>query len=405
MQTSRRSMMFLLALGLAITAISAVAQNETASEPGSTALRLVTVPPCRVVDTRNQNGTFGGPPIQGGTFRSFPIAQGSCRIPLGAVAFSLNVSVVPSGPLHYLTVWPTGQPQPLAATLDSLDGRIKANAVIVAAGTGGGAVSIFATDTTNVVVDINGYFVVSGPLAFYAMTPCRLADTRPQYGGGGPVPGGTIQNFHIIGVPGCSVPAEAQAYSLNIAAVPSGRLDYLTVWPAGSQRPVVSTLNDQTGTVVANAAIAGAGVGGDISVYPSNNTNLVIDINGYFAPVGAPNALSLYPLAAPCRALDTRTAGGAFSGELSVDVVDSPCGLPATAQAYVLNATVVPVGPLGYLTLWADGTTQPVVSTLNALDGFITNNMAIVPTNNGSIDAFASGTTQLILDVSSYFAP
>lgn len=405
MQTSRRSMMFLLALGLAITAISAVAQNEIAPEAGPTALRLVTVPPCRVVDTRNPNGTFGGPPIQGGTFRNFPIAQGRCGIPLGAVAFSLNVTVVPFGPLNYLTVWPTGQPQPLAATLDSLDGRIKANAVIVASGTGGGAVSIFATDTTNVAVDIDGYFVASGSLAFYALTPCRLADTRPQYGGGGPIPGGTVNNFHMIGVPGCTVPPSAKAYSLNIAAVPPGRLDYLTVWPAGSQRPVVSTLNDQTGTVVANAAIVGAGVGGDISVYPTQATNLVIDVNGYFAPVGAPNALALYPLAAPCRVLDTRLAGGAFSGQLVVDVVDSMCGLPPTAQAYGLNATVVPVGFLGYLTLWADGGTQPVVSTLNALDGFITNNMAIVPTTNGSIDAFASGTTQLILDVSNYFAP
>jgi hypothetical protein len=71
----------------------------------------------------------------------------------------------------------------------------------------------------------------------------------------------------------------------------------------------------------------------------------------------------------------------------------------------VLNATVIPQGPLGYLTLWADGGTQPVVSTLNATDGAITSNMAIVPTTNGSIDAYASSSTQLILDISSYFAP
>jgi hypothetical protein len=30
---------------------------------------------------------------------------------------------------------------------------------------------------------------------------------------------------------------------------------------------------------------------------------------------------------------------------------------------------------------------------------------AIVPNTNGSIDAYASGITQLILDISSYFAP
>jgi hypothetical protein len=66
---------------------------------------------------------------------------------------------------------------------------------------------------------------------------------------------------------------------------------------------------------------------------------------------------------------------------------------------------VVPVGALGYLTLWPDGSNQPLVSTLNALDASISSNMAIVPTNNGKVDVYASGLTQLILDISSYFAP
>jgi hypothetical protein len=88
-----------------------------------------------------------------------------------------------------------------------------------------------------------------------------------------------------------------------------------------------------------------------------------------------------------------------------VDVLHSFCGPPATARAYVFNATVVPVGGLGYLTLWPDGQPRPTVSTLNALDGSITNNMAIVPSSNGKVDAYASGITQLILDISSYFAP
>ena len=84
---------------------------------------------------------------------------------------------------------------------------------------------------------------------------------------------------------------------------------------------------------------------------------------------------------------------------------DSPCEPPTAAKAYVFNATVVPVGALGYLTLWPDGDPKPLVSTLNALDGSISNNMAIVPSNNGKVDAYASGLTQLILDISSYFAP
>ena len=70
-----------------------------------------------------------------------------------------------------------------------------------------------------------------------------------------------------------------------------------------------------------------------------------------------------------------------------------------------MNATVVPTGSLSYLTLWAAGGTQPDVSTLNAPDGAVTSNMAIVPTSNGTIDAFSTDSTQLILDISSYFAP
>src|ERR1017187_5891076 len=180
MQTISRSVRFLLVFGLAVTAMSVIAQDKITSapaEPAATALQFVPVPPCRVVDTRNPNGTFGGPPIQGGTARSFPISQSpTCRIPLGATAYSLDVSVVPMGPFGYLTVWPTGQPQPLTASLNSLDGRIKANAAIVAAGNGGGAVSIFATNTTNVIVDINGYFAPAkaGSLAFYPLSPCRI---------------------------------------------------------------------------------------------------------------------------------------------------------------------------------------------------------------------------------------
>ena len=73
---------------------------------------------------------------------------------------------------------------------------------------------------------------------------------------------------------------------------------------------------------------------------------------------------------------------------------------------YAFNATVIPVASLGYLTLWPDGTTRPVVSTLNAADGSVTNNMAIVPAGTaGKVDAYATGLTQLLLDISSYFAP
>ena len=73
--------------------------------------------------------------------------------------------------------------------------------------------------------------------------------------------------------------------------------------------------------------------------------------------------------------------------------------------AYVFNATVVPQAPLGYLTLWPFGAAQTLVATLNAGDEAITSNMAIVPAGSTEVSAFTSNTTQLILDMSAYFAP
>ena len=370
--------------------------------------------PCRAVDTRPPNGNG---PIQGNTHQEFPISgEGGCATLPNAAVYSINVTVVPGPTLGYLTIWPAGQVQPVVSTLNSVDGRVKANAAIVPAGDGG-AVSIYVTDTANVIVDVNGYFApVSGStLAFYPLPPCRVADTRyssyPEGLGPPSLTGGQPRDFPILNATTtCNIPASGvAAYSLNFTVVPSGTLGYLTVWPTGETQPTVSTLNDVLGRVIANAAIVVAGSSGKVSVYPTNDTDLVIDINGYFAPAGA-GGLSLYAVA-PCRVIDTRHVGTGepFSGTLTppVDVVNSPCGVPATAQAYVLNATVVPVVSLGYLTLWPDGADQPLVSTLNAADGSLSNNMAIVPAGTqGKIDAYAgNGLTQLILDISSYFAP
>jgi DNA-binding beta-propeller fold protein YncE len=390
--------------------------------PNAIPAQFVALPPCRLYDSRPAHGGSG--PLQGGQtgtgdIRKFSQKEG-CGDLSTAIAYSLNITVIPHGRLGYLTLWPTGEEQPTVSTLNSLDGRVKANAVIIPGGYMG-AVNAYATDTTDIVVDINGYFapVSSQTLAFYPLTPCRVVDTRkdnfpsglgPPALMGGPPP----RDFPILESPCIPTGVNPAAYSFNFTVVPINQhpIGYLSVWPTGQSQPVVSTLNDQTGTIVANAAIVPAstdpGTLGEITVYSTDGTQLLIDVNGYFAPAGT-NGLSLYP-AAPCRALDTRRIGTGqpFSGQLmpALNVVGGPCGPPATAQAYVFNATVVPVGPLGYLALWPDTEMQPVVSTLNAVDGAITNNMAIVPTINGSIDAYAgNGLTQLLLDISSYSAP
>src|SRR5579872_266732 len=399
-----------------VNATGAGAANATASDSTiitpapSSGLRFIPVTPCRVIDTRNPTGNFGGPIIQGGASRVVPIPQSACNIPATALAYSLNVTVVPSGPLGYLTIWPTGQTQPVVSTLNSFDGRVVANAAIVPAGTSG-AISVFVSNPTHVIIDINGYFApasTANSLSFYPTTPCRIADTRGGFptGLGAPSIGAGASRSFPIPSSTCGVPAGVQAYSFNITVVPHGPLGYLTVWPSGQPQPVVSTLNAFDGSIVANAAIVPSGTAGAVSVFASDATDVIIDINGYFAAPGSPGAESLYTIT-PCRIADTRGGFPVGFGTPSLvggatrafTIPASTCGLPATAQAYSLNVTVVPPGPLGYLTAWPTGQTQPVVSTLNSPLGKVVANAALVPAGTaGAISVFVTSATDLILD-------
>jgi uncharacterized repeat protein (TIGR01451 family) len=410
---------------------------------GGTGLYFYPVAPCRLADTRGNGftGAFGPPSMSGGSTRAFPISSSGCNISSTAQAYSLNVTAVPPGQLTYLTTWPTALSQPTVSTLNdfstgtSLAGNVQANAAIVPAGIDGSA-SIYVSDTSDVIIDINGYFAPpgTGGLVFYPATPCRVADTRgygfPAGAFGPPtMTAGSTRSFPISQGP-CGIPSTAQAYSLNMTAVPVAELTYLTAWATGQAQPPTSTLNDfsiesstlDLGRAVANAAIVPAGTGGAVSVFVTDSTDVIIDINGYFAPPGT-GGLSFYT-ATPCRVADTRGNGfpaGAFgppsmaaNATRTFPLPTSSCNVPSTAQAYSLNMTVVPPGQLTYLTTWAAGQAQPGVSTLNdfststgsPLLGWVVANAAIVPAGtSGSINVYVSNPTDVIIDINGYFAP
>jgi hypothetical protein len=396
---------------------SATWSFTTGTTGGATAgLQFLPVTPCRVADTRGAPGPFGKPALTANSTRSFVIPQSGCGIPATAQAYSLNVTVVPQGPLQYLALWPAGLAQPGVSTLNSSGGIVVANAAIVPAGTGG-AVNVFVTDPTEVILDIDGYFDTPGPAtqSFYPATPCRVVDTRWPAGSlnGPSMSAGETREFPFATSP--CVPAAASAYSLNVTVVPDPivhYLGYLATWPAGQQQPGVSTLNSWTGRVVANAAIVPSGTNGSIMVYVTQPTNVILDIDGYFAAPGSPGALSFYPLT-PCRIADTRNAAGPFGGPAlaagvarSFAIPASSCYVPTTAAAYAVNVTVVPHGYLGYLTLWPAGAMQPGVSITNSWDGSVVANAAIVQAGtNGAISFFAPQSTDVVLDINGYFAP
>jgi hypothetical protein len=118
-----------------------------------------TLEPCRVADTRDPTGPFGGPSLQAGAVRTFTMT-GRCGVPTEATAVSVNVVVTePGGPGH-LTVFPAGSPLPLASTLNYVSGQTRANNAIVPIGAGGG-ISVLcgqSSGTAQFIVDVNGYF-------------------------------------------------------------------------------------------------------------------------------------------------------------------------------------------------------------------------------------------------------
>ncbi len=374
-----------------------------------TALQYVPVTPCRVTDTRASGG-----PLAPYTTRVFTV-QGKCGVPSTAQAYALNVTAVPKGQLLYLTLWPDGEPQPNVSTLNSFKGSVVANAAIVPAGPGG-KIDALAAGTTDVVLDVNGYFEpsTSGAL-FHTVTPCRLADTRqppPGPFGQPSMSGGQTRDFPVP-TSSCNLPADATAYSLNVTAVPGENfLGYLTTWPSGQPQPVVSTLNSFTGAIVANAALVPAGSNGAISVFVTQQADVILDTNGYFAPQSSVGGLSFYPVT-PCRVADTRTENGPFGGPAmqggttrQFAISQSNCYVPLTASAYSLNITVLPYEPLAYLTAWAAGTQQPYVSTLNSFGGDVVANAAIVQASaGGAINIFVTNTTNVLIDINGYFAP
>lgn len=126
-------------------------------------LAFIGVTPCRIVDTRGQTGTFGGPSMIGGVPRSFPLPSGPCTgIPASPLAYSLNITATNTEGPGYIKIYPEGAAQPKVSTLNYVANEAVANAAIVAAGTGAGITVLAGGAGCDLLIDIDGYFVGQG---------------------------------------------------------------------------------------------------------------------------------------------------------------------------------------------------------------------------------------------------
>jgi hypothetical protein len=143
-------------------------------EPLIQPLMYVGMTPCRVIDTRAGAvfpAPFGPPSLSALTITTYPIQSSTkCSIPSTALAYSFNITVTPittpgvnpPGFLGFLTVYPfssTNNTPPNASTLNNYLGTVVANAAIIPAGDNNGSVSFYPHDATDVIVDINGYYI------------------------------------------------------------------------------------------------------------------------------------------------------------------------------------------------------------------------------------------------------
>ena len=124
-------------------------------DPGN----FFTLGPCRLLDTRNLAGPYGGPALSAGQTRSVALA-GRCGIPLSARAVSLNVTATQPTASGNLRLYAVGLSLPQVSSLNYGADQTRGNNAAVGLSAAGDLAIRCAqlSGATHVIVDVNGYF-------------------------------------------------------------------------------------------------------------------------------------------------------------------------------------------------------------------------------------------------------
>ncbi len=376
-------------------------------------------------------------------------------IPLTATAVVVNVTAVNMTGGGYLSIYPEGSTPAVVSSLNwTAKSGVVTNLVTVPVNTSNGEITVAnggTSGTVNYIVDIEGYYAAPGstPAGLYnSVTPSRLVDTRCSES---PLPAGITssycaslpsansklttlgadqtENVTVTGVG--SIPSSGvSAVVLNLTAIGPTSGGYLTAFPAGATKAVVSTVNFNKGETVPNRVIVKVGSNGQISIYNnSGNVNFAVDVSGYYTDGSSSSQTgSLFNPVTPARILDTRcsqspqpsycssenlpTANAtlpAIAGGKSIAVqVTGIDSIPSSATAVVGNLTATGSTGGGYLTVYA-GSTAPTTSDVNFAPGTTDANMVISELNSSGQVNIAnggrSGSVGVLVDVSGYFIP
>ena len=240
--------------------------------------------------------------------------------------------------------------------------------------------------------------------------PARLADTRPGgatvdglFSGTGMRPAGSVLALNVAGRAG--VPGGAASAVLNVTVTGAAGAGFVTVYPCGQPTPNASNLNFVPGQTVPNAVVSKLGSGGQVCLFTSQATHLIVDVGGYF-----PTATVYVPLATPARLLDSRPGAPTADGQLAGiglrpagSVTELPvlnrAGVPTAAGTVVLNVTATGATGAGFVTVFPCGQPVPNASNLNFEAGATVPNAVVATVGaGGKVCLFTSAATHLLAD-------
>lgn len=242
------------------------------------------------------------------------------------------------------------------------------------------------------------------------IAPVRVADSRSNLGASGAdiVAGRDVTidplTDEVLAAAGVGRD-EVVAVVVNLTATETARPGFVTVWPAGDERPVVSNLNAiAAGTTIANLATVAVGSGGRLSVYSMTGGHVVVDVQGVYETVGVAPAEGRFVALPPTRLLDTRDDQSPWGDGETRGIDFTSHGVPADASAVVFNLTATNTTGAGFFTAFPSGGPRPLASNLNIdVAGQTRANQVIAAAANGHVDVFALRAADLVVDVAGYY--
>ena len=256
--------------------------------------------------------------------------------------------------------------------------------------------------------------VPSSPSYFVPLTPARLLDTRSGIGGNiFPLAEDTLTELPVTGVGGVPY-GDVTAVVLNVTVTNATGDGYVTAWPSGEARPLVSNINFVPGQTVPNLVTVKVGANGRVNLYNSaGSSDLIADVAGYYTTT-QPQAGGRFTAVTPSRLLDTRDGTGVggvpsplgLNGQIDLGVVGVG-GVPASGvTAVALNVTVDQPTGTGFLTVWPAGEPRPTASTHNFVPTLTVANLVLAKVGaGGKVSIYNSaGETQVVADVVGYFS-